>query len=136
LTPRSEGKESGKLAQAIDRAQSALKQLADAYTQVSSRTLTAKDRRSLEEISTELARLVTLTTSLAQSSEPAGGVTSERGEAFEPPGVERQGATNRPVGQVEGDLMEPYAGDAAAIGGGAGEHDWGGQMGGGEGEPA
>ncbi len=36
-----------------------------------------------------------------------GESDSQRGESFEPPATEHQGPTNRPVGQVEGDLMEP-----------------------------
>jgi hypothetical protein len=36
-----------------------------------------------------------------------GESDSQRGETFEPPASEHKGATQRPVGQVEGDLMEP-----------------------------
>ncbi len=36
-----------------------------------------------------------------------GESDSQRGETFEPPATEHKGATQRPVGQVEGDLMEP-----------------------------
>ncbi len=36
-----------------------------------------------------------------------GESDSQRGESFEPPATEHKGATQRPVGQVEGDLMVP-----------------------------
>ena len=36
-----------------------------------------------------------------------GTSVSQGGETLEPPATEHKGATNRPVGQVEGDLMEP-----------------------------
>ncbi|HVF13425.1 MAG TPA: hypothetical protein VM942_02430 [Acidimicrobiales bacterium] len=36
-----------------------------------------------------------------------GESDSQRGETFESPASEHKGATQRPVGQVEGDLMEP-----------------------------
>jgi len=36
-----------------------------------------------------------------------GESDSQRGESFEAPATEHQGPTQRPVGQVEGDLMEP-----------------------------
>lgn len=49
---------------------------------------------------------------VSHSSVPAdphgvGDSDSARGESLEPPATEHKGATNRPVGQVEGDLMEP-----------------------------
>lgn len=36
-----------------------------------------------------------------------GTSSSQRGETLEPPSTEHEGPTKRPVGQVEGDLMEP-----------------------------
>ena len=36
-----------------------------------------------------------------------GTSSSQRGESFADPATEHKGPTNRPVGQVEGDLMEP-----------------------------
>jgi len=37
-----------------------------------------------------------------------GESDSQRGESLEPPATEHEGPTNRPVGQVEGDLMVPH----------------------------
>ncbi|HVF14268.1 MAG TPA: hypothetical protein VM942_06680 [Acidimicrobiales bacterium] len=41
------------------------------------------------------------------SDDPTHTPGTPRGEDLEPPATETKGATDRPVGQVEGDLMEP-----------------------------
>jgi len=38
---------------------------------------------------------------------PTASATAVAGQSLEPPATEHKGATNQPVGQVEGDVMEP-----------------------------
>ncbi len=46
-------------------------------------------------------------TDIIPDDDPTHDPTRARGEDYAEPATEHQGPTNRPVGQVEGDLMEP-----------------------------
>jgi len=46
-------------------------------------------------------------TDIIPDDDPTHDPTRTRGEDYDDPATEHQGPTNRPVGQVEGDLMEP-----------------------------